>query len=168
VPIVGPVLVHLRVIVYQLAVLAKHKRWYESPSRRLNNEGEKIFSALRADGSAFLPQCQSKCKIASCGPAQYQHHPSTFLDPPLWMYTYTATDSTISKTVRQFSSWLPPLAKKSYVRPCNIIRNTLSSEVFANILQKPSAGYTAKQEHKGLPNAQKHLASQHHALWTLS
>ena len=32
-----------------------------------------------------LPQCQSKYKIASYGPAPYQHPPSAFLDPPLSM-----------------------------------------------------------------------------------
>ena len=61
----------------------KAQRWYESQSRRLNNEGEKIFSALRADayGSALrasmhcLPHCQSQYEIASYGPAQYQHPP---------------------------------------------------------------------------------------------
>ena len=42
----------------------KAQRWYESQSRQLNNEGEK-----------FLPQCQSQYKIASYGPAQYQHPP---------------------------------------------------------------------------------------------
>ena len=55
----------------------KAQRWYESQFRRLNNEGEKFFAALRADGSALRasmhcpPQCQSKYKIASYGPAQY-------------------------------------------------------------------------------------------------
>ena len=59
----------------------KAQRWYESQSRRLNNEGENFFSALRADGWALrasmhcLPQCQSQYKIASYGPAQYQHPP---------------------------------------------------------------------------------------------
>jgi len=31
----------------------KAQRWYESQSRQLNNEGENVFSALRADGSAL-------------------------------------------------------------------------------------------------------------------
>jgi len=43
------VLVHLRVIVYQLAVQCKAQRCYESQSRQQINEGEKLkFSALRA------------------------------------------------------------------------------------------------------------------------
>ena len=43
VPIVWPILVHLRVIVYQLAVQCKAQRCYESQSRQLKNEGEKNF-----------------------------------------------------------------------------------------------------------------------------
>ena len=98
-PIVWLVLVHLRAS-YSLPVSSacKAQRWYENQSRRLNNEGEKNFSALRADGSTlhasmhYLQQCQSQYKIASYYPAQYQHPPSTFLDPPLhhtWTHTHT-------------------------------------------------------------------------------
>jgi len=45
----------------------------------------KKFSALHADRSAIhtsihcLPQCQSQYKIASYGPAQYQHPPFNIL-----------------------------------------------------------------------------------------
>ena len=42
-----PVLVHLRVIVHQLAVQCKPRKCYESQSRQLKNEGEKIFRASR-------------------------------------------------------------------------------------------------------------------------
>jgi len=61
--------------------VCKAQRWYESQSRRLNNEDEKFFSALRTDGSALrasmhcLPQCQTQYKIASYSPVQYQQPP---------------------------------------------------------------------------------------------
>ena len=63
--------------------------------------------------------------------------PSTFLHLPLCMYTYTATDSTTSKNVRQFSSWLPPLVKKVMYGP---VWPTMTSVVmvlnlFLNLLQ---------------------------------
>ena len=90
----------------------------------MNNEGEKFFSALRADGSALLasmhclPQYQSQYKIASYGPAQYQHPPFNIPTSALYVYTYTATDSNISKNVNYtiFLLVAPP-CKKSYVRP---------------------------------------------------
>ena len=66
----------------------KEQRWYESQSRRLNNEGEIFFPrfarTLRASMHC-IPHCQSQYKIASYGPAQYHHPPSTFLDLPLCM-----------------------------------------------------------------------------------
>ena len=46
VSIVWPVLVYVRVIVYQLPVQCKTQRCYESQSRQLKNEGEFFFSAL--------------------------------------------------------------------------------------------------------------------------
>ena len=67
----------------------KAKRWYESQHRRLNNEGEKIFPRFMRTDRRYAPLCTAFCsaspnyKIASYGPAQYQHPPSTFLDPPL-------------------------------------------------------------------------------------
>ena len=53
-PIVWPVLVHLRVVVYQFNSSAcKAQRWYDSQSRRLNNEGEKIFTRYAPLCAAF-------------------------------------------------------------------------------------------------------------------
>jgi len=68
------VLVHLRVIVYQLAVHCKPRRRYESQSRQLKNEGEKIFRASRGRISYYcLWQSPYHYKILSYVPARYVH-----------------------------------------------------------------------------------------------
>jgi len=84
------VLVHLRLIVYQLAVQCKAQRCYESQSRQLKNEGEKIFCTSR---TLISTTCLSLCTAFS---SAYTAHkwihtglhtmcllPSMFLDPPL-------------------------------------------------------------------------------------
>ena len=55
----------------------KAQRWYESQSRRLNNEGEKFFPRFARTDRHYAPLCthQSQHKIASYGPAQYRHPP---------------------------------------------------------------------------------------------
>ena len=60
--------------IQQLAGQCKAQRCYDSQSRQLKNEGEKFFSALRADGTPLRPsthclrQCPYHSKNASYGP----------------------------------------------------------------------------------------------------
>jgi len=53
----------------------KAQRWYESQSRRLNNEGENLFPRFARTDRHYAPlgTFQSQYKIASYGPAQYRH-----------------------------------------------------------------------------------------------
>ena len=96
----------------------KAQRWYESQSRRLNNEVEKIFPCFARMDRRYAPLCTA---FRSASPntkllPTALHSISTPLQHsqirPCCMQTQTATNSTISKNVRQFSSWLRPLAKK--------------------------------------------------------
>ena len=98
----------------------KAQRWYESQSRQLNNEGEIFFPRFARTDQHYAPLCTAASPNTKLLPTALYNMtipPSTFLDLPLCTYTYTATDSTISKNVRQFSSWLPPLAKKVMYSP---------------------------------------------------
>ena len=59
------------VIVYQLAVQCKAQRWYESQSRQLKNEGEKIFPCFARTDRHYphcLRQWPYRSKNASYGP----------------------------------------------------------------------------------------------------
>ena len=55
----------------------KAQRWYESQSRRLNNEGEIFFPRFARTDRHYAPlcTCQSIYKIASYGSAQYRQNP---------------------------------------------------------------------------------------------
>ena len=61
----------------------KAQRWYESQSRRLNNEGENFFPRFARTDRRYAPlcTCQSIYKIASYAPAQYQPPPHAFNIP---------------------------------------------------------------------------------------
>ena len=68
-----PVLVHLRVIVYQLAVQCKPRRCYESQSRQLKNEGSLTTAfGCRRTTTKLFPTC-----------LHVMYTPSIFLDPSL-------------------------------------------------------------------------------------
>ena len=106
----------------------KAQKWYESQSRRLNNEGEKFFPRFARTDRRYAPlcTCQSLYKIAS------YIWPCTQSAPPLQhsqirpccMQTQTATDST---NVKQFSSWLPPLQKKVMYGPALVVDHTYTT-----------------------------------------
>ena len=117
----------------------KAQRCYESQSRRLNNEGEKFFRASRGRIGATrlyatrlyatrlyatpsaVPVPIQNCFLRPCTVSAQP--PSTFLDLPLCMYTYTATDSTISKNVNYtifLLQLVAPLATKVMCGPADV------------------------------------------------
>ena len=55
--VLWPVLVHLKVIVYQLAVQCKAQWCYESQSRQLKNRGDKIFPCFVQIDRRYAPLC---------------------------------------------------------------------------------------------------------------
>ena len=59
----------------------KAQRWYESQSKRLNNEGEKFLGRIGATRLYALPSAVP-VPIQNC-PHSISTPPSTFLDPPL-------------------------------------------------------------------------------------
>ena len=67
----------------------KAQRWYESQSRRLNNEGEKIFPRFAQMYQHYAPLCTAfrsgspKTKLLPTALHSTSTPPSTFLDPPL-------------------------------------------------------------------------------------
>jgi len=91
----------------------KAQRWYESQSRRLNNEGEK-FSALRA----YAPLCTAyrsaspNTKLLPTALHSISTPPYTFLHPPLLhvQYTYTLPLTEQSRRLLDnFPPGCPPL-----------------------------------------------------------
>ena len=114
--------------------VCKAQRCYESQSRRLNNEGEKFFRASRGRIGATRLYATRLYATPSAVPVPIQNcflrpctvsaqPPSTFLDLPLCMYTYTATDSTISKNVNYtifLLQLVAPLATKVMCGPADV------------------------------------------------
>ena len=66
----------------------KAQRWYESQSRRLNNEGEKIFPRFARTDRHYAPLCTAfrsaspNTKLLPTALHSISNPPSTFLDPP--------------------------------------------------------------------------------------
>jgi len=68
----------------------KAQRWYESQSRRLNNEGEKFFPRFAWTDRRYAPLCTAfrsasptDTKLLPMALHSISTPPSTFLDPPL-------------------------------------------------------------------------------------
>ena len=95
----------------------KAQRWYESQSRRLNNEGETFFPRFARTDRRYAPlcTCQSICKFASYGPAQYRHTP--FNTPRSAPAAYTPRLPLTQQSRRMLDNFppgCPPLQKKLY------------------------------------------------------
>ena len=121
----------------------KAQRWYESQSRRLNNEGEKFFSALRADGSALRASMHLPVHIQNCflWPCTVSAHPFNIprSAPDACRPTLPLTQLSRRMLIRQFSSWLPPLAKKVMYGPEWLLKTV--------ILYRMSATGTSSSDH---------------------
>ena len=93
----------------------KAQRWYESQSRRLNNEGERFFPRFARTDWRYAPlrtalrSASPKTKLLPTALHSTSTPPSTFLDPPLgslhraivWSpVTNTGTVSKATKTNR--------------------------------------------------------------------
>ena len=67
----------------------KAQRWYDSQSRRLNNEGEKMFTRFARTDRRYAPLCAAfrsaspNTRLLPMAPHSISTPPSTFLDPPL-------------------------------------------------------------------------------------
>ena len=71
----------------------KAQKWYESQSRRLNNEGEKIFPRVARTDGRYAPLCTAFCSaspntnLLPTALHSISTPPSAFLDLPLCMET---------------------------------------------------------------------------------
>ena len=69
----------------------KAQRWYESQSRRLNNEGENFFPCFARTDRRYAPLCTAfrsaspNTKLLPTALRSISIPPSTFLDLPLCM-----------------------------------------------------------------------------------